>query len=281
MIAIIINNMRKQRHLRLFVAGMITVIAVVDLSGASASSANISHSYHSSSSIVNGSIVGLDQKKSDYVVAASTKDGKRLLGVAVASDDSLLAVDATEGLVQVATSGNVSTLVSTLNGNIKVGDQIAVSPFTGIGMKSNPGAHIIGLAKTSFDDKSDGATTREVTDKDGKKTKVSVGYVSLTIAVGTGNIASSDANLNSLQKLARSLTGRTISTIRVVVALIVALIGLATLVTLIYAAIYGSIISVGRNPLAKYAIFRTLGSVLAMAALAGIITSTVIFFLLR
>ncbi len=281
MIGIIIINMRKPRHLRLFLAGVIAVLAILDLSPVGASSANISHSYHSTKSIVNGSIVGLDPKKTDYVLSASTVDGSRLLGVAVASNDSLLAVDASDGLVQVATSGNVSTLVSTLNGDIKVGDQISISPIIGVGMKTTPGAHVIGLAQTSFSSKSDGATSQEITNKAGEKSKVSVGYVSLTIAVGTGNIASSEANLNSLQKIAKALTGHTISTVRVVVALLVALIGLATLVTLIYAAIYGSIISVGRNPLAKYAIFRTLGSVLGMAALTGLIVSATIFFLLR
>ncbi len=281
MIGIIIINMRKPRHLRLFLAGTVAVLAILDLSPAGASSANISHSYHSTKAITNGSIVGLDPKKTDYVISASTQDGSRLVGVAVASNDSLLAVDAQDDLVQIATSGNVSTLVSTLNGDIKVGDQIAVSPFTGVGMKTIPGAHVIGLAQTAFSDKSDGATTQDVTDKAGKKTKVAVGYVSLTIAVGTGNIASSQESLNSLQKIAKALTGHTISTVRVVVALLVALIGLATLVTLIYAAIYGSIISVGRNPLAKYAIFRTLGSVLGMAVLTGLIVSATIFFLLR
>ncbi|MEK7059425.1 MAG: hypothetical protein AAB971_01570 [Patescibacteria group bacterium] len=278
--------MRRLRHLRLLLLSIITVLTVLGLSTAGASTAgaslaNISHSYHSSKSIVNGSIVGLDPKKTDYVQAASTKDGSRLLGVAVASNDSLLAVDATADTIQVATSGIVTTLVSTLNGNINVGDQVAVSPFTGVGMKALPGAHVIGLAQTSFTGKSDGATTQEIANKDGKKTKVAIGYIRLTIAVGTGNISSSEAMLNSLQKIAKALTGRTISTVRVVVALLVALVGLATLVTLIYAAIYGSIISVGRNPLAKYAIFRTLSSVLAMAVLTGVVVAATIFFLLR
>jgi len=40
-------------------------------------------------------------------------------------------------------------------------------------------------------------------------------------------------------------------------------------------------ISIGRNPLAKYAVFRTLGSVLAMAGLTALIAGLTIFFLLR
>jgi hypothetical protein len=84
------------------------------LAPAGASSANISHSYHSTDSITNGSIVSLDPTRSDYVELANTDNGSRLLGVAVAKDDSLLAVDPTEGAVQVATSGNATVLVSNL-----------------------------------------------------------------------------------------------------------------------------------------------------------------------
>ncbi len=50
------------------------------------------------------------------------------------------------------------------------------------------------------------------------------------------------------------------------------------LITLIYASIYGSIVSIGRNPLAKYAVFRTLGSVLGLAALTAAISCLIIFF---
>lgn len=278
---IILTKMRDYRRLRLFISGITSLLVLSGLAPAGASSANISKSYHSTGKIDNGSIVSLDAQKTDYIEAANSNNGVRLLGVAVASDDSLLAVDPTAGDVQVATSGNAGVLVSTLNGDIKVGDQIAVSPFSGIGMKSTAGSHIIGLAQTDLNANSEGATTQEVTDKDGKTRTIHVGLIRLTIGIGTDTTNGSGPTLNTLQKIAQSLTGHVVSTARVVVSLVVALVALLTLVTLIYGAIYSSIISIGRNPLAKFAVFRTLGSVLAMAAGTALMAGIIIFFLLR
>jgi hypothetical protein len=260
------------------IAASLVLIAVCAPAGAA--SANISHAYHSDITIPNGSIVSIDPSQADFIQAGNTDNGSRLLGVVVASDDSLLAVDPGSGTVQVATSGNANVLVSTLNGNIKVGDQIAVSPFNGIGMKATPGSHVIGLSQTAFNADSDGSTTKQVKDRSGKTSSLHIGFTRISIAIGTASTASS-TEVSGLQKLAKSLTGHTVSTARVVIALVVAVIALAALITLIYASIYGSIISIGRNPLAKYAVFRTLSSVLGMALVTGSIAALTIFFLLK
>lgn len=254
---------------------------VTGLSVAGASSANISKSFSSNQQIPDGSLVSLDSQRSDYVVMANASNAKYLIGVAVKSDESLLAVNSEAGKVQVATSGSTTVLASTLNGPIKVGDQIAVSPFNGIGMKSVAGSHIIGLSQTALNTTTEGTTSQEVTDKDGKKTNIVIGLVKVTIGVGTDTTAGNGIELNTLQKAAQALTGHVVPTSRIIMSIVVAVVALLTLLTLIYGAIYGSIISIGRNPLAKYAVFRTLGSVLAMAILTAVLAGVIIFFLLR
>ena len=272
--------MRKQRCVRLFLTGVITALVVLGLAPAGASSANISHSYKASDGIKDGSIVSLDAGRSDYVVPANTDNGSRLLGVAVADNDSLIAVDATPGKVQVATTGTASVLVSTLGGDIRVGDQVAVSPFNGVGMKAVAGSQVVGLAQTDFKSTTAGATTKQVTTKDGHDHSVKVGYLRVNIALGTTS-STGDNNINGLQKVVQSLTGHTVPTFRIIISLAIALIALLALITLVYASIYGSIISIGRNPLAKYAVFRTLGSVLGLALLTSVVAGVTIFFLLR
>lgn len=269
------------RGMRLLVTGIGVILLVTSLSVAGASSANISKSYSSREPIANGSLVSLDPKTSDYVIASNTDNGMRLIGVAVKSSESLLAVDSEVGKIQVATSGNATVLVSTLNGPIKVGDQIAVSPFNGIGMKSVAGSHIIGLAQTDLNDSTKGTVSKQVTNKSGKQTNITVGLVRVTIGVGTDTSAGSGHELSTLQKAAQSLTGRVVPTSRIVMSLIIAVIALLALVTLIYGAIYGSIISIGRNPLARYAVFRSLGSVLLMSGVMALLAGVIIFFLLR
>jgi hypothetical protein len=250
---------------------------------ASAASSNLSHSYQSSEAIPNGSIVSLDPQHTGYVQLANVQNGARLLGVALASKDSLLAVNSGSAPVQVALSGSVNTLVSTLNGDVKVGDQISVSPFGGVGMKTTAGAHVVGIAQTGFSHTSPDATTESVKDKSGTSRNIQVGYVRLSIAIGTASNGATGGgqNLNFLQKLIKSLTGHTISTVRILLSMVVTVISLVSLVTLIYASVYGSIISIGRNPLAQHAVFRTLTSVMIMAVLTVAIASVTVFYLLH
>jgi len=245
-----------------------------------ASSANLSKSYNSSSTIQNGSLVSLDADRSDYVEASNVDNVSKLFGVAVDRNTSLLAVDSEPGKAQVATSGTVNVLVSTVNGPVKVGDQITSSPFSGIGMKAEPGVRVIGIAETSFVGTSQDGVTRQVANKNGKKQTIQVGYVRASVAVGTSASATSE-KLSALQKAAKSITGRTISTFRIIASLTVLIFSFLILVTLIYSSIYSGIVSIGRNPLAKYSVFRALGSVMAMAFGIVIIAGIIIFLLLR
>jgi len=274
--------MRARNLIQLLIgsAGFLAVMVVG--SPAQAVSANLSHSYHATTSIPNGSIVSLDPKQQGFVQLADSTNGAKLLGIAVPSQDSLLAVDPSSTTVQVAISGNANTLVSTVNGDIKVGDQISVSPFGGIGMESLAGNRVIGIAQSAFSSKTGGSTTEQVKDKTGKAHQIQVGFIKLAIGIGTGAGTGGGGNqANFLQKLIKSLTGHTISTVRIVLSLVVGLVALISLVTLVYASIYGSIVSVGRNPLAKNAIFRTLGSVMIMAFITVTVACVTIYYLLR
>lgn len=261
-------------------AALFGCFLALSLSPASAASANISQAYKTDQALTAGQLVSLDARRPDYVEPAQTANGSRLLGVTVISDDSLLAIEydgTAAGQVQVATSGIVSTMVSDLGGDIRAGDAVAVSPFRGIGMKAPPGSRVIGLARTAFDGRSP-ATTQTITDKQGQSTRLRLGSIRLDIQITT---KPPDASSSGLQRLAQSLTGRTVSTNRIIISLVVAVVASIALITLTYASIYSSIISVGRNPLAKYAIFRTLTAVMIMALLTAVVASLTIFFLLR
>lgn len=276
--------MRMISRLRLLFSGIGIALFVMGLSPVGASSANISHSYGANEVITSGSLVSLDPSHPNFVVLANTSNSQQLFGVAVAANDSLLAIGATTdaGTIQVATSGTVSALVSSINGPINVGDQISVSPFNGVGMKaSSSSTQIIGLAQTAFSNSTTGGTPEKVTDKNGNTTEIKVGYIKLGIAIGSNVDSSNGIQLNFLQKLAKSITGNTVSTIRALISFVTAIVSGLAIAVLIYASIYGSIISVGRNPLAKYAVFRSLAAVLGMAVLIAAVASVTIFLLLR
>lgn len=273
--------MRGRRRYGLeLVIGIFCAFLINGLAPVSASSANISHSYRASSSIAIGSLVSLSSGKQGYIELANSKNGARLLGVVVKSNDSLLAVDAAQGTIQVATEGMATALVSTVNGPINVGDPVAVSPFDGIGMKFTSDSRVIGLAQSSFD--GSGGLSERVTDKAGKNSEIKVGYVQVSIGISTASSPSSgNGETNVLQKYAVSLTGHSVPTWRIAASAAVILVAFIALVTLIYSSIYGSIVSVGRNPLAKFAIFRTLRVVLGMAFVTAVLASVAVDLLMR
>ncbi|HVW23683.1 MAG TPA: hypothetical protein VHB51_04355 [Candidatus Saccharimonadales bacterium] len=247
---------------------------------AAAVSPNVSRSfaYQTTQPIPAGSLVSLLKPQGTVVELANVANGARLVGVVVARDDSLLAINPNLGRAQVATSGSANVLVSTLDGDIQAGDSVAVSPLGGLGMDAKPGDRVVGVAQTAFNDKTEGAEVRTVTDTSGHKHKISVGFVVVNIAVGTAPQAT--ANLNGLQKFARSLTGHVVSTARLIIALIIIMLAFGTLITLVYAAIYGGIISIGRNPLAKVPVLRSVREALLMSALIAVLAAVAVFLLL-
>jgi hypothetical protein len=248
-----------------------------------AASASISHSYKTSTSIGNGSLVSLSlSKQGNMATPANTSNASRLLGVTVASNNSLIAINSSNSTIQVATSGAVNTLVSTANGNIAVGQQIAVSPFNGIGVKAGYGNEIIGLAESTLTDSSSGVSSFQVKNKQGKKQSISVGFVKLEISIGkdysSNNAASSS---NALQQLVQHLTGKTVATARIICSFIIVILALASLVALLQSSIYASIIAIGRNPLAQYTIKRTLVAVISLMGLIVGLASGSIYLLLK
>jgi hypothetical protein len=273
--------MYKTSKVKIVAVVAVGIILPLSLTTANASSANISHSYNSSGQIVVGSLVSLNPDKSDYVEKANTSNGNQLIGVAVASSNSLLAEDSGEGTVQVATSGNADVLVSDLNGPVDVGDLVSVSPINGVGMRSDAHSSVLGIAQTALNTHASGVITQNITSKSGKSTIVYIGFVSLQISVGAGSSQGLNSSQSKLQQIAKNLTGNTVSVSRILISLIIALFALVAVATLIYASIYSGIISVGRNPLAKYAVFRSVGSVLSMVVLIAIVSALTIVYLLR
>jgi hypothetical protein len=269
-----------QRYTVLIITLLSLPVILIGLActNASAASPNISRSYYSTTSIPVGSIVSLVSNKSGYVELSNIANGQKLAGVAVNSDESLLAVNPTSGKVQIATDGNANTLVSTVNGNIIAGQEIAVSPFNGIGMLASPGDRVVGTALTNFSSNTSGAAVEKVKDSSGTDHNIIVGYVKLSISIGVAN-NTGNSSLQAIQQFIEGLTGHYISTFRVVVVLGIAFLVIISMVTLIYAAVYSSIISIGRNPLAKFAVLRTLTYVISMVGLIAGVGSLSLYLL--
>ncbi len=270
----------KRFRLKLITASVLfmgVMVYALTAGTSAAASPTLSRAYRAQGAIVSGSIVRL-VTGSRAVTPANTADTNGLIGVSEASNGSLLAINPSSTTVQVATAGVADTLVSTIGGDIVSGDKIAVSPFGGMGMKSASGDHVIGVAEGAFNSSTSGAKQQTITDLKGQNANVSVGLIPVSIAIGVDTPAANQ--LNGLQRFAHSLTGHVIPTARVVIALVLAVLAFGTLVTLTYSATYGSIISIGRNPLAKGVILQSLRFIVTATAVIGVVAGLLVYLLL-
>lgn len=246
---------------------------------AASNSNNISMSFAAKEDLKTGSIVSLERAGGETIVSANPNNAERILGVVVDVDKSLVAVDPESNKEQVATTGNASVLVSTVNGGINKGDLVTASPFNGIGMKAVGPGYVLGTALEGFTPASKAAVKQQVQNKNGETSEIAVGYIQVDLSPRYAGEAG--AELNGAQQWVRSLTGRTVSMTRVIISLIIAVATIIAVVVLVYASIFGSIISIGRNPLAKQSIFQALSRVLAMALLLVAVAFLLIIMLLR
>jgi hypothetical protein len=262
--------------------GLLGIFVCLSVVPAWSLAATISRAYRvQEGTIPNGSIVSLSSTRPDSITLADIAHDAHLAGISITGNGALLAVDQAATTVQVAASGSVPVQISTLNGDIGPGDSISVSPLRGVGMKAEPGLPIIGVASESFNARSANTTTQKVKDKQGSAKTITVGYLQLNIDLA-GTLATDPAhNLNSLQRFFKSITGHVVSTIRIVSSIVITVIALLALSVLMYAAVYASITSIGRNPLAKFAVLHGLRVFVLLALSMVALTFGIVVLLLR
>ncbi|MCX6728254.1 MAG: hypothetical protein NTV39_00575 [Candidatus Saccharibacteria bacterium] len=229
-----------------------------------------SQSYTTAGELTIGSIVSLKNNTNDEVIAANNGNVENLLGVVVNPGNSIMSVTSGQkNTAEVATNGVLQVLVSDINGSISNGDQITASPIDGVGMKANQNVRVIGIAQSALDTRN--GSKQPYTDKDGKKKTVFIGQIPLQVAVSYF-FKEPDKTIvpAAIQNVANTLAGKTVSTLPIVISVAIFIITIIVVVSIVFAMVRSSIISVGRNPMSQSAIYRDLIqlSALVMAILA-------------
>jgi hypothetical protein len=149
----------------------------------------------------------------------------------------------------VQTTGEADVYVTDLNGEVKQGDLLTVSPLKGILMKID--SELATVVAIAIDDLSGVETeTRQIESETGMK-EVSIGKIKVNLDHKAATNQGNNETESALQKFGREITGKDIGEIRLVVAMLVFLLVLAAEASILYSAISGSITAIGRNPLAK------------------------------
>jgi hypothetical protein len=242
----------------------------------------IAQSYPAASAdIAAGTLLSLDRTSGKAGPAKSGDATAALVGVAVSQPLVQLSGTA-QSMVQAAVGGTTQVLVSDINGDIKTGDKIAASPLEGIGMRAAVAGEIVGTAQANL--ASVTRTSREVTDKAGKKVTAHIGLIPVSVNVEFYS-AGASGNLSSfvpsfLQNLADSIAGKAVSPLRVIIAVIILLIGTVTVIVMLSSGIKNGIISLGRNPLAEHVLIKGLVDIIISALGVLLITFVAVYAVL-
>jgi len=252
-----------------------TLITVVMIPAVAMAETLISQSYTADTAVPAGSIVSLVKDTQNQVSASKPANVSGILGVVIDGDNSQVTLTSDQkNQVQVATSGLEQVLVSDINGNIKSGDQITASPISGVGMKATASTKVVGSAQDDFPNST--AKSEQYKDKDGKQQSVKLGQIPVLVNASY-YYKQPDKTIipAALQNLANSLAGKTVEALPILISAAIFIVTLIVVVSIIYAMIHSSIISVGRNPMAQSAVYRNVIqlSLLVIAILAVAVVS--------
>jgi len=267
------------------ITGLVLFVVVV----AKAVAQDVTQGYYSDASLQQGLIVQLKPGDPNKVQALSQSSESDMLGVVVAPSDAPVALskDVTKEQTYVATYGQYDVLVSTQNGAIKAGDAIAISSLDGVGMKSDSSrASILGKAVEDFDGKTTTQSTAQLKDSGGGKTTVAIGRIPVNINVAHNPsynppVASQEGVPTFLSKAAQVVTNKPVGAVRIYASLVVLILTVIVAGIMLYSGVRNSMVSIGRNPLAKRSILRNLIQVVLIGLIIFIIGLIAVYLLLK
>jgi len=227
-------------------------------------SSAVTQSYNADSSVQLGMIVKLKDKDSKTVTPVSSGEISDMLGVVIPSDDATIVLTpqtTTTQQVLVATSGRYSVLVSNQNGPIKTGDFITVSSVAGIGMKADESQlEVIGKAASGFSGTANVIGTVKLKDSLGHTNSVALGRVDLDMRITHNPLFQKTADYvpGFLAKAATAVANKPVSVARIYLGMALLFVSSIIAGEMLYSGIRSGMIAVGRNPLSKKSIIRSL-----------------------
>lgn len=216
--------------------------------------------------LASGMVAALSESGDSQVERADQSSGKRIVGVVTTIDASSVTVASGSSQVLIESEGDVLAYVSDIAGPVKKGDLLTLSAFKGVLMKGseNSGGVIIGVA--AQDSQSvDESNSSEYVYTEGTVSK-STQIVKLTINLNKqGTNAGRTLDPSPLSKIGESVTGKQVSDIRVLAALIIFILVLIAEGGIIYGAVTSAVTALGRNPLARKMIRREMLRIIMVA----------------
>lgn len=222
----------------------------------------VTQSYNADPSVQVGMLVKLKDKTT--VTPLGSQEVDKLLGVVVPKDNATITLTpqtVTTQQVLVASTGSFSVLVSNQNGPIKLGDYLTISALSGVAMKADENQRqIIGKATSDFTGSSNVIGTVKIKDSLGKTNNVSIGRSTLSLKVNSNPLYQRSADFvpGFAAKAADSVANKPVSVARIYLGMVILVATAIITSTVMFSGIRNGMIAVGRNPLSKKSIIRSL-----------------------
>jgi hypothetical protein len=252
-----------------------------------AATQNVTQTYMTTQSLHAGTIVRLDANDAAAVVPLDQEYAKDMLGVVTAVNDApvSLTTETDQQQAYIATTGQYHVLVSTQEGAIKAGDFVTISALHGIGMKAAETDEIvIGKALQAFDGKTSIDSTAIVKTQASTGHTVSIGHILVDVTVAHNPFYKAtrvDHVPTFLAKAAALISQQELGALRIYAATGTLLIVTIVAGCIIYSGVRSGIISIGRNPLARKTIMRSISQVMLVAAIVFIIGLIAVYLILK
>ncbi|HSW85439.1 MAG TPA: hypothetical protein VLF79_02385 [Candidatus Saccharimonadales bacterium] len=258
---------------------------------AMADSANINaalpRSYNADASVLSGMLVELNPKDQSSVIPVSTHDAGNLLGVVLPNGGAPISITpkpAQQQQVVVATSGLYSMMVSNQNGAIKSGDYLTISSIDGIAMRAAiDQTQIVGRASAGFNGNSNVIGTQALKSGQSKSSNISIGLVPVNVKLAPNplNVKNAKNIPQFIGGVANSLANKPVSSPRLYLSLAVFVAAVLTTFTIIYSGVRNSVLAIGRNPLARFAIARGLIETVSVGLIIFAVGVFAVYLILR
>ncbi|MES2971101.1 MAG: hypothetical protein V4702_02145 [Patescibacteria group bacterium] len=268
---------------RLFASATLCLLIILS-AAQSLSAQNVTSGYDSDQPIQRGMIVRLKKDDATKVEPVNKENAEHIHGVVVSANDAPLSIAVDGQKVFVSKTGRYDVLVSSQNGAISQGDYIAVSAFAGIGMRAgDTEPYIIGRALANFNDSTDVVSTSQVKDSTGANRDIKIGRISLDIGVAKNPLLKgSKADLPEfLQKAATTVAGKPVNAVRVYIGILILAITTVVAGSLLYGGVRSALISIGRNPLSRKSIIRSMFQVIITGLIVFITGVFGVYLILR
>lgn len=243
----------------------------------------VTQGYKSDKPLQRGMIVRLTQDDPSKIEPVTSETIEHMHGIVVDANDAPVTLSGEGQQTFVATNGHFEVLVSNQNGPIASGDYITVSALPGIGMKGGEKESMVaGKALGVFDGTSNVVGQASLKEGTGSR-KVAIGRVRMDIGIARNPLVkSTDANLPAaLEKVVEAIANKPVSPAKVYLSLGIFLATALITGTVLYAGLRSSITAIGRNPLSKKSINKSMAQVILTGLIIFISGTFGVYLLLR